>query len=364
MGLLRRKVHWRLIIFLAIFYLVFEIFYTLKMYYIQLESGNSMPLYAYGAFFLDWILVTLYMSLISVHTSYLLQHQKPWKIIIPIHLFLSVLISVVIRMVVDLYLVFLGVIDKDIYSYEDFIDGIIYNLDVNYLIYSAMIFVIYAFHYLEAVKSSEQQKNILEKQLLDAKVKMLTTQLQPHFLFNTLNSISSLIDIDKAKAQDTIADLSDFLRQILYHIDSNFVSVQKEISILDPYLNILRTRFYGKIKIKVTVQEDLLQTKIPALILQPIVENAVKHGSFSQNAFLMIKINIYSKGKELVIQVMNSGRLKPSSGNPLEKGMGLTNLRTRLRDIYGESADFRISNSGEESVSCTVSIPHRSLSLM
>ena len=64
MGLLRRKVHWRLIIFLAIFYLVFEIFYTLKMYYIQLESGNSMPLYAYGAFFLDWILVTLYMSLI------------------------------------------------------------------------------------------------------------------------------------------------------------------------------------------------------------------------------------------------------------------------------------------------------------
>ena len=219
-----------------------------------------------------------------------------------------------------------------------------------------MIFIIYAFYYLEQVKISNKQKMVLESQLLDIRIKMLTTQLQPHFLFNTLNSISSLIDINKEKAQDTLSDLSDFLRQILYHIDSNFVSIQKEIEILNPYLNILRTRFYDKIEIKVAVQENLLNVEIPNLLLQPLIENAVKHGDHSSNSGLVIKLDIYSKSRRLFIVVINNGKLKPNFSTRRRKGMGLTNLKNRLNSIYRSDASFEIEEMNNM-VKCTIEIP-------
>jgi len=258
--------------------------------------------------------------------------------------------------VIDIYSVAIGIFSFEEYTYQKFIHGIIYNLDVNYLIYSAMIFVIYAFYYLQQVKLSEKQKNLLETQLLDTRIKMLTSQLQPHFLFNTLNSISSLIDIDKLKAQDTLADLSDFLRQILFHMNSNFVTIEKEIKILDPYLNILRTRFHEKIEIKVTVQENLLPKEIPHLILQPLIENAVKHGNISLNSMLLIRLNVYSNKKKIFIEVLNNGKLSKEQPIKMDKGMGLNNLKSRLKNIYGDDGIFTIEEDAGI-VKCIVEIP-------
>lgn len=354
---LREKSFWKLVLVLATFYLIFELLYIFKVRFFLSLSGKELPLSAVGAYAIDWILVTIYMTLISINTSHLLKKDVPWKKIIVYHLFFSILISIVIRFVIDIYQMVVGLLTLKEYSVDTFLLGLIHSIDVNYLIYAAMIFVIYAFHYLEEVRRSEIQKNALTTQLLDTKIKMLTTQLQPHFLFNTLNSISSLIDINKEKAQDTLADLSDFLRQILFHIDSNFVSIREEINILTPYLNILRTRFFERIEIKTTVPEHLLDNEIPTLILQPLVENAVKHGSISNNNRLFIHIKIFSNENRIIIQVFNSGHLKESAERKERNGIGLPNLRNRLINIYGTSAQFSIANFGLDQVVCTVEIP-------
>ena len=186
---------------------------------------------------------------------------------------------------------------------------------------------------------------------------MLTNQLQPHFLFNTLNSISSLIDIDKEKAQDTLADLSDFLRQILFYSDSNFVSLKKEIEILEPYLNIIRTRFYGRVEINVEIENNLYHAKIPTLLLQPLIENAVKHGSFSADSRCIIRLKAYRREDQLVIEIKNSGSLKKEQEKSGRKGMGLTNLQNRLENIYGAKGSLVLEQVGEELVCCTVKIP-------
>lgn len=351
-----QKINWVLLSILCLFYLLFEILYVIKISYFVSLSGQSIPLHVLGAYAIDWVLVTSYMLLIAIHTSYLLERKVPWARIIPIHIFFSILISVVIRLVIDLYQVVIGMVKIEEYSFQDFIKGIMHSLDVNYLIYSAMIFIIYAFYYLEQVKLYNNQKRILETQLLDTRIKMLTTQLQPHFLFNTLNSISSLIDINKEKAQDTLADLSDFLRQILFHIDSNFVSIRKELEILSPYLNILKTRFHEKIDIKVSIPEDLLDMEIPNLILQPLIENAVKHGSIASNSYLVINLNISSGNERLFVEVSNSGKIRLDPAGQIHKGMGLDNLKNRLMSIYALSASFEIREE-DGMVKCTVEIP-------
>lgn len=351
-----KNVKWPLILFLGIFYLIFEILYAFKVNYFVSLSGRSLPLYVLFAYLIDWILVTFYMTIISIHTSYLLKKNVPWKRIIPRHLFFSILISFVIRLVIDSYQILIGVTSLQQYSWKIFIQGMIHSIDVNYLIYSAMIFIIYSFHYLNQVKISEKHKNLLEVQLLDTKIKMLTSQLQPHFLFNTLNSISSLIDIDQKKAQDTLADLSDFLRQTLYHMDSKLITVAKEIEILSPYLNILRTRFHDLIEIKLSIQEDAQDLEIPGIIIQPLIENAVKHGKVSSKGVLEIQLNIYSLDKRLIIEVQNSGDLLKNNDTISSEGMGLNNLKSRLVSIYGESAKLDIQKN-QDMVKCTITIP-------
>lgn len=348
-----------LILILALFYLLFEIIFVGKVWFFVSQSGQGpLPPAVLGAYAVDWLLVTAYMVLIAVHTRHLLIKKVAWKKIILLHIVFSILISVVIRIVIDIYAVLVGLKTANDITIKNFFTDLIFHVDVNFLIYAAMIFIIYSFYYLELVKSSEAQKNYLETQLLHTRLKMLTTQLQPHFLFNTLNSISSLIDIDKRKAQDTLADLSDFLRQILFHIDTNFITIAKEFQILESYLNILRTRFHNQLKIELDIQPDLLSEEIPTLIMQPIIENAVKHGKSSPSTPLHIRISVSSFNDHIFFKIYNSGNLNTSNGDIFKKGMGLSNLKERLNNIYGSAFNLKIENvPSEEFVLCQLEIP-------
>jgi hypothetical protein len=200
------------------------------------------------------------------------------------------------------------------------------------------------------VKEGEEKRVKLETQLVNIRMKMLTSQLQPHFLFNTLNSISSLIEIDSKSARDTIADLSDFLREIIYNSDEKYITLQKELDVLKYYLNIVKIRFSDHLTIEEDIDPKLMPYRIPAIILQPILENSIKYGYSYTHTKLIIKITISCVEDFIVFKVENNGELLIENFNVLlTKGVGLSNLKERLLNLYNDNHVLSMENKADRS---------------
>lgn len=352
----------KIILLLAAFYTLFDLVFLIKMAYMRayvyrdvLESWSDIIFYN---LIYDWFIVVIYMSLIAISTKRLLNKNYPWIKIFLLHTIFSLLISFVIRFVFDLQGVLLGEMQFEEYSLKASIVRMMYVIDLNFLIYFAMIFMIYTYYYLKEVKEAEKHRNLLENQLISAKMKILSSKLQPHFLFNTLNSVSALVEIDVKKAQNTIADLSDLLREILYSEDNYKVSLSKELRMLDHYLNILILRFSDHLKLEKNIDKDLLDRFVPSLILQPIIENSVKHGYSYRHTTLKIVISIFKSKKYLVLKVENDGeQISEKQLNVFEKGLGLVNIRDRIFTLYGDKAKFQIKNRNKVGVETIIKIP-------
>ncbi|UJH92050.1 histidine kinase [Antarcticibacterium sp. 1MA-6-2] len=361
---LKKYLDLNLVLLLAGFYTLFDIIYVGKMAYFRAHfpSGNEESWLDLLVFtiLVDWLVVVTYMTLISVSTKRLLDRKYPWIKIITIHTILSILIGLIIRMIFDLFGMITGYINPSDYKIEESVHRFMSVIDLNFLIYFAMVFIIYTYYYLKQVKETEKQRNLLETQLVNTRMKMLSSQLQPHFLFNTLNSISVLADIDAGKAKDTIADLSDFLREILYCSDTNEITLEKELRTLEYYLNILTVRFSNDLKIRKDIDQNLLNKKVPALLLQPLIENSIKHGYSYNHTELEVLISVKSLGNYLIVKVTNNGEpVKLSSSELMQKGVGLANIKDRLKNLYNDNFFFEIKNKSEgvEGVETIVKIP-------
>ncbi len=346
---LKKNVDLKLVLLLASFYTLFDFVYLAKIAYVRnfiakdvQESWADIIIYYV---LIDWIIVISYMTFISISTKRLLDRKYSWVRIFLMHTVLSILIGLVIRFVFDIQGILMGSFSIEQYSFKESIDRLILVMDFNFLIYFAMVFIVYTYHYLKRVKESEKQKSLLESQLVNTRMQMLSSQLQPHFLFNTLNSISVLVEMDAKKAQDTIADLSDFLREILYSGENYVAPLEKELRLLDHYLNILSVRFSDHLHVEKKIDPSLLQHQVPSLILQPVIENSVKHGYSYDHTGLSITVNIYSEVNSMIIKVENNGEmLTQSQEELLEKGVGLLNIKDRLSNLYGSGYFFEIRN--------------------
>jgi len=169
-------------------------------------------------------------------------------------------------------------------------------------------------------------------------------------LFNTLNSISSLIEIDSKSARDTIADLSDFLREIIYNSDEKYITLQKELDVLKYYLNIVKIRFSDHLTIEEDIDPKLMPYRIPAIILQPILENSIKYGYSYTHTKLIIKITISCVEDFIVFKVENNGELLIENFNVLlTKGVGLSNLKERLLNLYNDNHVLSMENKADRS---------------
>ena len=362
---LKKNVNLKLVLLLAAFYTLFDFVYLAKIAYVRnfiakevQESWAEIIIYYV---LIDWIIVISYMTFISISTKRLLDKKYSWVRIFIVHTILSILIGLVIRFVFDIQGILMGSFSIEQYSFKESIDRLILVMDFNFLIYFAMVFIVYTYHYLKRVKESEKQKNLLETQLVNTRMQMLSSQLQPHFLFNTLNSISVLVEMDAKKAQNTIADLSDFLREILYSGDHYLVPLKKELRLLDHYLNILSVRFSDHLKVEKKIEEGLLQHQVPSLILQPIIENSVKHGYSYNHTDLTIGVNIYSEGDCMVIKVENNGEsISQTPEELMQKGVGLLNIKDRLNNLYRNEYFFEIRNRNSiPGVETLIKIPLR-----
>jgi two-component system, LytTR family, sensor kinase len=193
----------------------------------------------------------------------------------------------------------------------------------------------------------------LEQSLSEARLHALELQIQPHFLFNTMNAISSLV---RAKRNDEavtmLAGLSELLRYTLDHAEQQRVSLDEELTVLRRYLEIQHTRFPDRMKFEINVEDDAERAKVPALLLQPLAENAVRHGIDPSSGPGVVDVRAFRSGEQLRIEIFNSGQVAASP----RIGIGLRNTRERLQHLYGDawSFDLRNINGG---VLASVSIP-------
>jgi len=212
--------------------------------------------------------------------------------------------------------------------------------------------------YYSRFKEREIRTTQLEGQLAKAHLQTLKSQLQPHFLFNTLNSISALMMTDVAAADRMMVSLGDLLRMSLDEDGSQMTTLAREIEFLSVYLEIERIRFEDKLRIRIDAAADCLDAQVPHLLLQPLVENAVKHGISKVSKAGEVEIVAKRDGDHLQIFIRDSG---PGLSVPIDwtanSGLGLRITKERLSTLYGSGQAFEIRNRTEGGVQVSVRIP-------
>ncbi|HEX6038051.1 sensor histidine kinase [Longimicrobium sp.] len=205
----------------------------------------------------------------------------------------------------------------------------------------------------------ERQLNVarLESSLARAQLQNLHTQLQPHFLFNALNTISSVMYDDVERADHMISSLSELLRASLHASQAQQIPLAQELAVLDRYLELMRARFGDRLAVDVAVDDGLDSALVPAMVLQPIVENAMQHGAPPPPAVARVDIRARRDGGQLVLEVRDNG--PGLRGDPLGRGVGLTNTADRLRALYGDEQSLAFENAPNGGLIVRMTMPHR-----
>ena len=205
----------------------------------------------------------------------------------------------------------------------------------------------------------ELQASELQTRLVQAQLSALKGQLQPHFLFNTLNAIMVLVRQGKAgQAEEMLARLSDLLRSVLEDVEAQEVPLRRELESLRLYLDIEQVRFQDRLRVEIDVEPEALDAAVPHLGLQPIVENAIRHGIGRRSAAGSLRISAARVGESLEIQVRDDGPGLPPGGAG-SNGIGLANTRARLQQLYGDAARLTLENGPQGGAVATVVVPYR-----
>lgn len=219
----------------------------------------------------------------------------------------------------------------------------------------------YFWQYQERQKEAVQFKTKaaeLQAQLAEARLAALRMQINPHFLFNTLHAISSLIDEDARSAQRVITRLSKLLRYALDNTDVQEVSLREEMNFLKDYLQIQQIRFEDQLEVQLEVPQGLQDALVPSLILQPLVENAIKHGARSAKGVGRVEVQVYRETNHLLLCVSDNGPGLdgfPANGTD---GVGLHNTRERLENLYGGEAALTLESSSSGGLRVSVTVPY------
>lgn len=218
------------------------------------------------------------------------------------------------------------------------------------LAYWGTLVVAHAFEYHRQAKIGRERESELSAQLAQAQLAALKMQIHPHFLFNTLNSIAALLHKDIEAADRMIARLSDFLRMTLKNSGTSTVTLEQELEFLKTYLEIEKIRFQDKLLVEMNIDESAVDAKVPNLILQPLVENAVRHGVAKQTGIGRLNVHADRLGDRLVINIEDNGpgpNGHTSRKNASRDGVGLANTRARLEQFYDEF-QFNIEEKGRK----------------
>jgi two-component system, LytTR family, sensor kinase len=242
-----------------------------------------------------------------------------------------------------------------------------YKLHLNILTYWAIVGATAGFDFYRRYREGELRASQLTAQLAKARLQALQMQLHPHFLFNTLNSISTLVHRDPEAADRMIARLSELLRMTLEDGGVQEVPLQKELEFLERYLEIERTRFADRLTICMEIAPETLAARTPYFILQPLVENAIRHGVATRSRPGRVVVRSHRRNGMLVLEVQDDGPglangSEDGEGKP-KNGVGVSSTRARLEQLYGSSQQFELKNGADGGAIAVISFPFQTASI-
>ncbi|HYF32917.1 MAG TPA: histidine kinase [Chitinophagaceae bacterium] len=297
-------------------------------------------------------------GIITTHSLRWVIHRFNW-LLLPIEKVLpKLVVAVIISSIVCSLLVMVAV---DLFQLRtakslqlEFAKRLVISTLDNGLFLIPWVLIYYTYHYVE--KSRRQQVSTLKLESLvkELELKTIKSHINPHFIFNALNSIRALIDENPERARNAITELSNILRSSMQAEKMETVSFEKELNIVKDYLALEHIRFEDRLKVEYEIDEDTLDQPVPPMMLQTLVENAIKHGVSKQMTGGLIKISSDFKGAHHELVILNTGRL---NGHLSGDGFGLVSTRNRLQLLFGEKANFEIKEIGHNMVEAKVLIP-------
>jgi two-component system, LytTR family, sensor kinase len=333
------------------------------LYY--LSERQDVPWSRLWSEMLAWLLWVPLLPLVLWTSHRFPLERQAWRRSVPAHLVMGLVVAV-------LYAVLLTVKNQVIVAattqgapppflsiLEVYLVG---GFQLYFLVYWMIVVAAHALDYYRKYRERELRAAQLEARLTRAQLQVLKMQLDPHFLFNTLNAISVLVHRDPDAADRMICMLSDFLRSSLRSADREQVLLEEELAFLEQYLAIQKARFGERLAVEIDVEPDALSALVPNLILQPLVENSIRHG-MSRKGPLTVVVRARLLGRrKLGLEVIDDGAgLPPGSGRGvgLREGIGLSNTRARLRQLYNTDHQFGLANRAGGGVVVTLVLPRR-----
>ena len=350
----------RNLIFLILFFTFVALFFASESYLISVVKEDPINILSQIQWTLvRWLPWAFFTPIIVFFIKRFPVRKKKWLGPVLFHLGLSMIFTFIQA---GIYNSFIGLFKGLIPVWNlRILTGLVYSfIHFNVIAYGIVISIYYLFEYYRKFRERELRASRLETRLAQSQLEVLKMQLQPHFLFNTLHAISALIQKDTEAADKMISRLSDLLRFSLDNSGLQEVTLKEELELLKIYLDIEKTRFEDRLGVKYDIAEETLSAVVPNLILQPLVENAVRHGISPNVKGGMIKISSRRENDSLVVKVYDNGvGLKTNELVELKKGFGLANTIERLNQLYGDAGNFDLQNADGGGAVGTFKIPFR-----
>lgn len=308
---------------------------------------NIIVLLSYQGY--DWgkILLFIYIGIMGIsftHIFRIIIHNKKWMSLSFKQLIPRALIGSVLTAVIIVGITFFILYATNIYQWEKFrfilVAMNIFNISVILLLWS---FIYFSIHYFENYKTSEIERLIWEAAVKDFELKTLKSQLNPHFMFNALNSIRALIEENPESAKTSITQLSNIFRYSLRIERTETVPLEEEIKTVMDYLSLEQVRFEERLQFKVDVAPETRNIEIPPMMVQTLVENSIKHGvsKISEGGFVELSTSLVDNALHILIK--NTGSVNETDILQ-SKGYGISNTKQRLNILYGVNATFSLKN--------------------
>ncbi|HSK72751.1 MAG TPA: histidine kinase [Pyrinomonadaceae bacterium] len=358
--------HWRLIILGVIGWTLFGVFFALQSYVNTLYFGQQQSL---GNTFAVWLIcgyawMFLTPPVIFLSEKFFISRNQIWRNL-AVHFLAGSLISLLqLSIFIFIRQWLLGNPQKPFSFSTDFQKLFIGEFHINMLIYWIIVGISHLRlinqRYLERERETARlalETAQLETKLAQARLDALKMQLHPHFLFNTLNSISVLMRDDREAANRMLVRLSELLRVALKSEGAQEVSLKDELEFLRGYLEIEQVRFQDRLQVAFEVEKEALDAQVPNLILQPLVENAIRHGIAPRAEAGLIQIQAKRENGFVQLSVSDNGAgLKDSAKK--SGGIGLKNTRERLEKLYGDRQQFEIVSAKNGGLQVNIKIPY------
>lgn len=353
-----RQERWQKFCIILGFWLLFGTFSGLLVYY--QSSGHPKHYSLQKALYLEvtFALISAAFGPLILFLAHRFRLEKRiWIRNITIHIAAAFVISIIEKLLWDVL-----VLPPESYLHKDFTYAKLFksasgSLDTGIIVYFLILLVDYAIDYYHRYETGLIQAAQLQTQLVQAQLQALKMQLHPHFLFNTLHAISALVQEDPESAERMIARLSDLLRLSLESTGLQEVPLRKELEFLQLYLEIERTRFEDRLEIRFEIEDEVMDAHVPSLILQPLVENSIRHGLLNRICDGQISIQASRQGGNLSLMVKDNGCGLPPDGVYRRNGLGLATTRGRLERLYGNNQSLILRNVKSGGVEARILLP-------